>query len=124
MSKSAPPSSSAFNSSGVTRERVLCAAHAVVRLQRDAAEEPEDAEAAPPPDLEPQNVGQHRGAEGDEERGGEAQLAGARERARRDDERRRGQRESELLRQDGGEEHEVAVTDEELKRVSHAALNL
>ena len=93
-----------------------------VRLQRDLAHEPQDLVPAAAPGLEPGEVRDQGGENGEAERRARADLAQAGQGARSQQHRNGGQGHAELLGQHDAEEDGVGVVEEELDGRGHPSI--
>lgn len=101
------------------RLKVLGAPHARVGLERDPAQEAQDAAASKAADAVPDDVAHERGDPSQDEDENEAQAAGPGHGAGREQHRHRGDWQPDLLREHPAEDDYVAVADENVDEVVH-----
>src|SRR5712692_825603 len=95
------------------------AANAGIRLKRNFAEKLEDLNAFASAELIPNGIRYH-GCEHDvEQRSKKTQVAGTRERARREQQRHRRKRQPQLLGENPSEQQYVSMMEEEFERAMH-----
>ena len=100
-------------------EEVLRAAHAGIRLERNAAEHREHLRPATPAQVVPEQIAQQTGGHPQHDGESKIHLAHTGQRPGGEQHRDRGNRQPDLLGEHHGEEHAAAVPDQELRHVIH-----